>query len=68
MPKLGTHSRGKIREGDEGDFAVAIFLDHKNNVVVIDFGTEVTWLGLDARTARQFANTLLREADVLEGK
>jgi hypothetical protein len=35
----------------------------KDKTVIVNFGKEVAWLGLDADTARQFARTLLRRAD-----
>jgi hypothetical protein len=55
------YPRGKLNASDEGALAMGIAV--KDKTVIVDFGKEVAWLGLDADTARQFARTLLRRAD-----
>jgi hypothetical protein len=55
------YPRGKLNASDEGALTMGIAV--KDKTVIVDFGKEVAWLGLDADTARQFARTLLRRAD-----
>ncbi len=59
----GTFPAGKLNEHDEGGLRLAIGI--KDGVVMIDFGTEVTWLGLPKAEAVAFAETILRRAKEL---
>lgn len=62
-PKLGATGRfpeGKLTEHDEGEIMVAV--GHTNRKVVIDFGQEVTWMGMDAKQARDLALALMSHA------
>lgn len=66
MPKLGATGdfpRGKLNPQDEGGLQLAITV--KDGVVVIAFGKEVAWLGLDKATAISFADTIKRRAEEL---
>lgn len=63
---LGTHSQGKVAPNDEGDLMLALTVDHKHRIVRIDFGKELTWIGLDANTAKTFAMSLLQAATSLD--
>lgn len=64
---LGTHSQGKIEEGDKGDLALAVTVDRKNRIIRVDFGTEVTWIGLDLASAQAMVNGLTRAIVALKG-
>lgn len=63
---LGSYLQGKLDARDKGDLALAITADRQRKIVHIDFGTEITWLGMEAHHARMFAETLLKAAKALE--
>ena len=48
---------------DEGALAFAVGHDERNGKVVIDFGSAVHWLALDADQARHLAQLILNHAD-----
>ena len=57
---IGTHSQGKLSKDDEGD--VQFRVGSENNKVVLDFGTPVHWVGMDAQQAADLASSLLKWA------
>jgi hypothetical protein len=63
-PNLGATGRfpqGQLTERDEGEIAFRVgVIDRK---VVLDFGQEVVWMGMDAAQARSLARALLKHAD-----
>jgi hypothetical protein len=52
--------RGKLNDSDEGQLDLAVGI--RDRTVIIDFGKQVVWLGLDYFTAVEFAKTILRRA------
>jgi len=58
----GSFPQGKLNEDDEGAIQIGIAFDPTNQVVMIKFGTPVTWLGLPPEEAIQFANAILAKA------
>lgn len=62
--KLGATGRfpqGPLTASDEGEIQFRLgVIDRK---VVMDFGQEVVWMGMDAAQARSLARALLRHAD-----
>lgn len=54
----GLFPKGKIDRLDEGEIRFGIAADHKNNVILINFGKPVTWLGLTADEAIEISNSL----------
>lgn len=64
---MGTYSQGKVEEGDEGDLALGLGVDERHRIIRIEFGTEVTWIGLDLQSARLFSASLLAAIKKLEG-
>jgi hypothetical protein len=38
----------------------------RDKTIIVDFGKQVVWLGMDAATARQFAKNILRRADEID--
>lgn len=58
--------RGKLNADDEGALTMAIAV--KDKTVVVDFGKPVTWLGLDADTARKLGRKLIKHADTIAPK
>ncbi len=60
MSKLGATKnfpRGKFSSDDEGELRIAVGM--KDKTIVIDFGKEVAWLGLDKDTALALADALV---------
>ncbi|MCY4429229.1 MAG: hypothetical protein OXC11_02400 [Rhodospirillales bacterium] len=62
---LGTHPAGKLDPHDEGALKFGIAADPDRDIVHVEFGTPVTWLGLNADLARRFAAMLISNADKL---
>lgn len=61
--KLGATNefpRGKFNQADEGGLRFAIGVMERT--VIVDFGTPVAWMGLDADTAEAFARSLIEKA------
>jgi hypothetical protein len=56
---MGTHSRGKISDDDEGDLRIVV--THNSEIVHIDFG-EMGWVGFPPAQAVAFANLILDHA------
>jgi len=59
---------GKINDSDEGALAFRIAADPEKNIVVIDFGKQVTWMGLPKAEALGLADLLKAHAETLEDK
>jgi hypothetical protein len=57
----------KIRADDKGELTIAITETVRadgEKIIVIDFGKDLSWIGLDRKTAQEFAlNILRRSAD-----
>ncbi len=64
--KTGKFPDGKIHHSDEGEIQFGIAADRTKNVVVLDFGTPVVWLGLPPAVAKQLGETLIKRATELE--
>ena len=67
MTKLGATKdfpRGKLNQHDEGGLTLAIGV--KDKTVIIDFGTSTAWIGLDKKTAIDFANSIIDKAESIE--
>lgn len=47
---------GKLNKDDEGGLKMAVYLE--NGRVVVDFGKELSWLGFDKVTLRNFIDGL----------
>jgi len=62
----GDFPLGKLNESDEGGLKLAIGI--KDDTVIIEFGTSVTWFGLSSRDARNFAQLILDKAAEIENK
>ena len=63
--KLGTFPQGKIDETDEGALQLGVATDAKRGVVVVNFRTPVTWMGLPRKEALEFAALLVQHANEL---
>lgn len=58
------YPHGKLNEEDEGELELRI--STRGDVVVIDFGKPVKWIGLHPEHARGVAALLIKWADDLE--
>lgn len=56
------YSAGRLKATDDGDLAMAITADKANGVVVIDFGKQVTWIGLGPAECVNLAEMLISKA------
>jgi hypothetical protein len=60
MAKLGKTNqfpRGMLNKDDEGELRIAIGM--RDKTIIVDFGTETTWIGLDKDTALALADALV---------
>lgn len=57
---VGEYPDGKLGPTDSGALVMAVSVDHGR--VVIDFGTQVTWLAWSPDEAEGFANAILKVA------
>jgi len=60
---------GKLDESDRGALNIALEINREKEIVEINFGTDVSWIGLEAAGATQLGMALLAAARTLnEGK
>ena len=57
---IGAFPKGKLTQSDEGSIQFGVGV--KDGKVVLDFGTAVTWVGMDAQQAADLASVLLSKA------
>lgn len=60
----GKYPDGKMSVDDEGEVKIAIGFTEGR--VIINFGSPVTWIGLNPAKAREMARHLLMTADAIE--
>lgn len=58
----GDFPEGKLDKTDEGGLKIGIAFDSYTNVVRIDFGKEVAWIGMQPAQAMEFAKTIMKKA------
>lgn len=56
--------RGKVSQEDEGELRLAVY--HKDGTVFVDFGKSTAWIGLDAKSAHQLADSIRAHAREIE--
>jgi hypothetical protein len=67
MTKLGATGKfpqGKLNPDDEGELTFAI--TEENGAVVVNFGKEVKWIGLDPALALTVAASLVEHATAIQ--
>lgn len=65
IPKIGSTGKfpqGKLNKDDEGELALRIGHDMVKELVIIEFGKNVSWLALDPATALQLSKTIAEKA------
>jgi hypothetical protein len=63
FPKLGASGKfpeGRLGPDDEGELTLAVAFDPRTNIVRIEFGKPVAWLGLPPKNAIEFAEAILK--------
>lgn len=58
---------GRMGANDDGQLAYAIATDTSRGVILLDFGKEVSWLGLDIASATQLRDQLTERVMELRG-
>lgn len=55
-------SEGRLNGKDDGDLAFAISADREKQIITIDFGKPVEWVGLPPKQAIELAQSLIKYA------
>jgi hypothetical protein len=55
----GTFPQGKIHPADEGELQIRLGVSPDGSKIVLEFGKQITWIGFDHESAKEFAYTLL---------
>lgn len=55
------YPRGKFSEDDEGELRISV--THKDKTVIIDFGKDVKWIGMDKNCALALAKIIIDRAN-----
>jgi hypothetical protein len=63
LGSTGDYPRGKLTADDEGALKIGITV--KDKTLIIAFGKEVAWIGLDKSSALDFAALIKRRAEEL---
>lgn len=61
----GRFPQGMLNADDEGELIIAVGLDQGK--IIVHFGKEVAWFGLDADSAEAFANNILQKVATIRG-
>lgn len=59
----GQYPRGRVHQTDDGEIKLAV--GSKDKLVIVAFGTAVTWLGLPKEQALAFATSIKEHAEAL---
>ncbi len=57
---MNQYPRGKLTDSDEGALRIAI--GERDGTVIIDFGKDVSWIGMSKPEAIEFATTIMKQA------
>lgn len=53
--------QGQLNEHDEGE--IRLMIGHEKGKVILNFGTQITWVGFDPEQAKQLAQSILEHAE-----
>ena len=59
---MGEYPEGKLNETDEGAIQFGVLHDPATGKVLLNFGTPVSWIGMNAGQAAKLGNTLIKHA------
>ncbi len=68
--KLGPTDKfpqGRINSNDKGEIRMSIFPDEESKVIIVEFGTKLSWIGMPPGQAREMGEALIRHANEMEG-
>jgi hypothetical protein len=60
------YPQGKLAPDDLGELTIAVIADYENQVVRVDFGKPVPWLGMDKASALSLARGIIAKAEQLD--
>lgn len=63
-----SYSQGRIASTDDGDLAMAVAADKAHGVVILDFGKQVSWIGLPPDEVVKLCKLLMKRAAEVAGK
>lgn len=58
---INNYPRGKPNADDEGALAIAVF--EQDKTIIIDFGKQITWVGMDKQTALNLSKAISEKAN-----
>ncbi len=61
--EIDKYPSGKLNENDEGALYIRIFNQDKN--LIIDFGKQIAWIGINKQHALELANIIIKEANLI---
>lgn len=61
---MSKYPKGKLNNDDEGELQIA--LTRKDNVIIISFGKNISWIGFNKTLAIEFANAILEKAEEIQ--
>ena len=59
--------QGRLNPNDKGEIRMAIFPDEESRVIIMEFGVELSWIGMPPGQAREMGEALIRHANEMEG-
>ena len=63
---MDKYPRGKLCDDDEGACYITVF--DRDKTVIIDFGKELKWIGIDSIAAKKLALSILNCAEEIENR
>ena len=61
----GNFPDGKLNENDQGELALSIGIDREKNVIIMNFGTQVAWIGIPKQQAIEMGEGMIKRANEL---
>lgn len=65
LGETGEYPQGKLNEADEGEIQIAIAADKSKGKVIVNFGKEVAWIGMNSAEAIGLGELLIHKAQEL---
>jgi hypothetical protein len=62
----GRFPQGKLDKTDEGELAIGVAADHSQQIIRIEFGKPVAWIGFSKQQALQLSDLIRKNAEKLD--